>query len=482
MTASLPKLLAFGSAPLPFEPLRLQRSGNLRTWQFVKPLLDAGHEVRLLAARTPGSYPKDVPPVVEKHTGKLHYVSLTMERFIDAAFLQQQHDDFAPDAVLGINTFPASRAAALDTECPIWCDLNGWVMAEAQTKAATYDDDRYLSHFWNLERPILDRADVISAVSQAQAHALVGELATRGRLSGRMVGYEMCRHIPNALVETDTPIQPGRIRGHLVPSDAFVLLWVGGYNTWTDIDLLFDALDHTMARLPDLHFVSTGGALKGHDEVTFERFRKRIAASSFASRVHFAGWVPTAQVPSYYAESDLGCNVDRASYETTFGARNRINDMLKAGLPILTTLGTEISRQLADRSLVLTAKLGDAAGFAQQILWAHGHRQGLRAMGRDAKLFAQSTYSYARTTRPLVQWARSPSRAPDAGNVVELDESISFFGHPPNGQRAPEMDLATHCRNLENQLAIIQGSKIWRLREAYLRIMRRMRRRRITSS
>ncbi len=479
MTTALSRILVFGNAPLPFEPLRLQRSGNLRTWQFVKPLLDAGHEVLLLGVRIPDSYPEESPPLIDQRLGALQYSSMTVERFNNSADLQRQHDAFAPDAVLGINTFPAAQAVGLQTDCPIWCDLNGWAMAEAQTKAATYDDDRFLSHFWNLERPVLDRADVISAVSQAQTHALVGEAATRGRLSRVMVGYELCRHIPNALVASHAPADPGLVRGNLVPADAFVLLWVGGYNTWTDVDLLYDALDLAMGRLASLRFVSTGGALQGHDEVTFERFRQRIAASTFAHRVHFAGWVPTSQVPSYYAAADLGLNVDLASYETTFGARNRINDMLKAGLPILTTLGTEISCQLAERSLVLTAKLGDAKGLAQQITWAHEHRNELRAMGRDAQSFAQTTFSYARTTGPLVRWARSPSRAPDAGRVVELDESIDFFRqslapsstNPAKTTEANlELDLETHCRNLENQLEIIQRSKAWRLRQALLNL------------
>ena len=64
------------------------------------------------------------------------------------------------------------------------------------------------------------------------------------------------------------------------------------------------------------------------DELTFERFRASCDESPFRERFRFVGWVPTADVPNYYFESDLGLNVDSENYETTFGA----------GLPVLHTL------------------------------------------------------------------------------------------------------------------------------------------------
>ena len=108
-----------------------------------------------------------------------------------------------------------------------------------------------------------------------------------------------------------------------------VVLWAGGYNTWTDVDLLYEALIRAMAEVPEMCFVSTGGTIAGHDEITFHRFVERTRKSRFRDRFHFAGWVPTEDVPCYYFESDLGINVDSDNYETVFGARNRLNDMMK---------------------------------------------------------------------------------------------------------------------------------------------------------
>ncbi|MEL7061219.1 MAG: hypothetical protein AAGN46_14450, partial [Acidobacteriota bacterium] len=473
---------------------RLQRSGSLRTWHFVKPLLDAGHEVHLFGVRIPGSYPDDTPPEVVTVDGRLHYRSVAHELFHDLGYLQDHLESVAPDALIGVNSYPSSRAAALNTDLPLWCDANGWVMAEAQTKAATYDDDRYLAHFWNIEKAIVDRADVISTVSRAQSLAALGELAARGRLNRRTVGYDFCRHVPNALAAVTYEHRFEVVRGKLVPEDAFVVLWVGGYNTWTDVELLYGALERAMGERDDLHYVSTGGALPGHDDLTFEKFQRRIEDSSFRDRVHFAGWVPTEQVPSYYFEADLGLNVDIASNETLFGARNRINDMLKVGLPVLTTLGTEISQDLADRRLALVAEIGDTETFAEHLLWAAEHRERLRAMGAKASAFAHDAYSYERTTRELLAWAADPQRAPDGGQRIDIDSGIDFFSQPlPDedaadgaeaaGARAGE-DHELDCEELERELALAQNqvsklhsdlteitsSKMFKLWMAYLKV------------
>lgn len=472
------RLLILGHSPLPWEPSAIQCSGNLRTWHLVKPLLDAGHEVRLVAAQVPDSCPAEAERETEMRRDRLHYFSVAMDLFHDRGYLQGHHDAFDPDAIIGINNYPTSRTVNIETDRPVWCDLNGWAMAEAQTKAATYNDDAYLSHFWRMEASVLDRADVISTVSRAQAHATVGELAQRGRLSRRNVGYEFCHPIPNALSDNTYEHVPGVIRGSRVADDDFVLLWVGGYNTWTDVDLLFGALDRAMSQLNTLHFVSTGGALKGHDDLTFEKFRRRIQAASFRDRVHFAGWVPTSHVPSYYFESDLGINVDRRSYETQFGARNRLNDMLKAGLPILTTLGTEISYDLAQRDLALTAPMGDVESFAERILWAHDHREALRSMADAASTFAHRAYSYAHTVGPLLQWAEAPRRAPDRGEAVSFDGTIDFFREKSEDDASePEAtpayrDLDQRRRHLEEQLQAVTTSRVWRWYMAYIRARR----------
>ena len=425
------RILILGAAPLPFEPRERQYAPNLRTWHFTKPLIDDGHEVRLVAGRVPKTYPEGFDPIFVQTDNGFEYFSIEESLFQNGEFIQRYFDDFQPDAILGVNTHPSSRAVCLKTDRPIWCDLNGWIMAEAQTKCRVYDDDRYLSHFWKMEREILDRADVISTVSQAQAAATIGELATRGRLGKQTFGYEFVHTIPNAISEVEYRHGARVIRGVLTPEHAFVVLWAGGYNTWTDVDMVFDGLTAAMREVPDLHFVSTGGVIEGHDELTFKRFLDRIAVSDFRDRFHLAGWVPTADVPSYYFESDIGINVDSRNYETFFGARNRLNEWLKVGLPVLTTSGTEISKTIAEEGLGLTCGMGDTIGFGEQLIWAAGHREELKKMAERGRSFVLDRFSYTKTTEPLRAWAKNPRRAPDNGVRVEFRD-LDFFRDVPD--------------------------------------------------
>ncbi|MEM7587761.1 MAG: glycosyltransferase [Acidobacteriota bacterium] len=432
------RLLILGAAPLPFEPQRRQYAANLRTWHVTRPLLDDGHTVRLIGCRLPETYPADADPASLIERERLEYFSISGELFHDTGYVQKLCDEFEPEAILGVNTHPSSRAVLIDTDVPIWCDLNGWIMAEGQTKSYVYDDDRYLSHFWNMEREVLDRADFISTVSEAQANATVGELAVRGRLNSKNFGHEFVHRVPNAISEIDYQHSKNVVRGKVVPEDAFVVLWAGGYNTWTDVDLLYRALTTAMHRVDHLYFVSTGGAIEGHDEITFETFRRNAAEGEFADRFHFAGWVPTEDVPSYYFESNLGINVDSFNYETIFGARNRLNEMMKVGLAVLTTAGTEISNIIAAHGLGLTTATGDAEAFAEQLIWAARHPEKLAEMAAASKAFVHEEYSYERTTEPIRAWARSPTRAPDHGQRVEFGR-FDFFSQPePEAEEARE--------------------------------------------
>ncbi len=465
------RILILGAAPLPFEPRERQYAPNLRTWHFTKPLIGDGHEIRLVAGRVPNTYPDDVDPVIQQSDRGFEYVSVAGSLFQNEVFLKQHYDEFQPDAILGVNTHPSSRVVSIDTDKPIWCDLNGWVMAEAQAKCRVYGNDRYLSHFWKMEREILDRADVISTVSEAQAFATVGELATRGRLGKETFGYNFVHTIPNAISEVAFQHNSRVIRGVLAPEGAFVVLWAGGYNTWTDVDLLFDALTAAMEEISDLHFVSTGGVIEGHDEVTFNRFLKRIRSSEFSDRFHLAGWVPTADVPSYYLESDIGINVDSDNYETVFGARNRLNEWLKVGLPVLTTAGTEISRIIADNDLGLSCPTGDTAAFAQRLIWAARNRTNLKKTAEKAQVFAQEQFSYGRTTEPLREWAQSPTRAPDKAIRVEFDD-VDFYSEQPEKvdlerrlmvAREQLVELEAEHNETRHQLGLIHQSKMWRI-------------------
>jgi hypothetical protein len=85
-----------------------------------------------------------------------------------------------------------------------------------------------------------------------------------------------------------------------------------------------------MAQHPKIVFVSTGGAIPGHDEKTFARFSQAVENSPHRNRYVLHGWVPTEDVPNYYLEANVALNIDRWSIEGEVGYRTRTLDWIMA--------------------------------------------------------------------------------------------------------------------------------------------------------
>ncbi len=215
----------------------------------------------------------------------------------------------------GDGAVPSSLAVQIKTGKPIWADLFGSLLAEAQAKAEVYSDNFYTSYWRKFEVLTLKRADMFSTVSMPQKYSLIGELGILGRLNRYTLNYDFIQVMPICFDEEPFQHQKNALRNVRVKADDFVIFWSGGYNTWTDAETLFRGLVKAMERNEKIKFVSTGGAIDRHDDITFAKFCDDVRQSKYQDRFIFLGWVPTADVPNFYLESDVGINIDRFSYE-----------------------------------------------------------------------------------------------------------------------------------------------------------------------
>jgi glycosyltransferase involved in cell wall biosynthesis len=419
------RILLFGFSPLPVENSHRLHAPGIRTWQMASPLLADGHELLLVCCRYGAGYEADEPDTIELERPEdgLRCLLLRDALFNNADHLQALHDDFRPDCVVGATVIPSAAAVKLETRAPIWADLFGHFMAEGQAKASVYQDDELLISYFGIARSILLRADIFSTVSHAQELAAIGELGLSGRLNSRTSDYSFTVEIPCAMDAEPFPQAGPVIRGDLVTGDDFVILWSGGYNTWADVDTLFRALESAMSRDPGIRFVSIGGELAGQDDRTYPRFREMVDRSSIRGRCFFKGWIPTAEVPAYYADADVGINVDKDIYEVRLGSKNRILDWMRAGLPAVCSRVCELSMALEEAGVGYTYPPGDHASLADTILRLAADRQGTRALRRRVREYALGHYTFAITTEPLRRWVRDPLPAPDRDNPVRLEQN-----------------------------------------------------------
>jgi glycosyltransferase involved in cell wall biosynthesis len=476
------RIFCIGTGPLLSGEARTFSGQCLRTLHFVEPLRAAGHEIELIVHPVPGALdPAATEAIAEEreHHG-LPYAQLLINdeaRFLP--YLQERMEGFRPDAILGINPYPAHLTCLLDTAAPIWCDLNGYAMAEGQTRAYLDDDDACLAHFHRHELGVVRRADRFSTVSTPQKHALLGELAVVGRLGRFTFDYDFATVVPNAVADHYRDLGAGE-RASLELGDApalFRVLWCGGFNTWTDVELLFYALQSAMEHLPELRFVATGGSVIGHDEKTYERFARLVQASPVAERCELRGWIAATEVDSLLMQCDLGINIDSKNNETVFGARNRITTMLGCGLPVLTTLGAEISWDLQQRGLGLFVELGDAKGLVEKLVYAVGHRKELRELGRRGREFAIEEYAPAKTIRACLEWMSNPRPAPDnAERLRQRDDDRPLSQRPLNAIEAELAELTDapldDLLRDRAELQRIRGGRLFKTAKAIKSILR----------
>lgn len=469
------KILLLGGCPLPFENELKTHSTGFRTWQFTAPLLEDGHEVCLVASRLLYQPPGNTEAVTKTVKDNLIYYAVDNAIFEGTDFIQSIHDSFQPDCIIGANAFPSYMAARLKMDKPIWADLNGHLMTEAQSAAFAFDDDQYIDHFLQHEIAILSRADVISVITQPQLYATLGELGLSGRLNKYTAEYEFVRHVFIALEPVEHKPTKKVLRGLGVTNEDFVILWSGGYNTWADVDTLFAGLEKTMAQNPHIVFVSTGGQIDGHDEVTYPHFLELIRASAYAGRFIMRGWGPKEDVPNYYLESDVGINIDKNTLEGVLGTRNRILDWTRAGLPTLTTNLCELTQIMAREGICYTVPTGDPDALAASILHLSEHRDELKALGERARRYMFEQFSYEKTTLPLRQWAANPAHAPDWGkrstvfplHKDEEEPSVPALMDRLAKQERTIQHLFSQVNTLSEALDGIRATRWWKVATTY---------------
>lgn len=415
------RVAMFGLGPMRWEQSTRLFALPLRTWHFAATLARDRHQVVLFSMRTAAfeGWPPEKVTRVERDGVVVYSLSehLLHER---PDWVRAQLQELSPECIVGVNRDPAALAANFADELPFWADINGDPMAEAQAKAEVVGSDAWTPEFYRRFVPVLMRADRFSTCSNPQRAALIGQLAMIGRLTGPNASADLVHAVPNSIDDGELARFSAIERRPRNPDDPFVLLWSGGYNTWCDPDLLYEAVDRAMTESPALRFVSTGGAIEGHYTDGFDRFRARVAASGHADRYHFAGWVQTAELPAYYADAHAAVLTDRFGYEGLLGARTRMLDWLAAGLPVVSTRLSEISHDVEREGAGLCSPCGDVDAMVDNILRLVREPELAVTYGEAGRAYARRELRASRQLEALREWAARPERAPDGERRLTL--------------------------------------------------------------
>lgn len=425
------RVLLIGYNPPQLVQDRKIEAAHYRTWQFLQPLLADGHKVCLCGGSA------DEPPsngrVPDGWRDLLTYHPIPYGRRGWVQKLQEAHDAFGPDCIVAVNFSHCLYSTKLNSSQPIWMDIYGEVMTILQAALYRSQSNRGLPTTLAFLRQVLQRGDVFSGCGLPQRHALVGELAMAGRLNRHTFGYEFVHAIlPGAPPSMNGQLQRANdgaeamLDQYGLKDDDFLVLWCGGYNAWTDVNTLFAGLEYAMARDSRVHYLSAGANTYDATDNVYDQLLEMIARSLYRQRFHMLGWQPWTEIPKCYAASDVGLNIDAYHYETVYGTRTRLVEMMAAELPVITSLGSELSYQLQQEGAGLTFDIGDAHQLGQHILDLAHDLSLQEKLKERASSFAQDSLSFAATTAALREWVCAPSRAPDHVESVSRLQRLEY--------------------------------------------------------
>ena len=194
----------------------------------------------------------------------------------------------------------------------------------------------------------------------------------------------LIENAPGSSEEEATAAQAAAIRQSLGVSDtAPIILYTGTFEPYQGLDLLFDAMAIVRASSPDARLVLAGGK---PDQIA--RARERARAVGIEDAIMFAGERPAEDIPAFLLAADVLVSPRSRGTNTPL----KIYQYLRSGKPIVATRLLTHTQVLTDDIAVLTG--ATAHEFAGGILAALTDRGRAAAIGRQARLMAETKYSY----------------------------------------------------------------------------------------
>jgi len=433
VTAPSQTVLVLGVGPVPPEkPERLHAPG-LRLWSLARFLVSQGYDVVIAMVGFAGhdedlistaGRERDETLVAEKLPHNILLYRLPYRVEVAARRIRAIAERHRPRCVVSATDFMNLAAVSARLPVPVWADLLGQPMAERQLLCDVYGSDEGLRGQWEYVLPVLLGADRFSVCSARQRCMMLGELGAVGRLNRHTAHTNLVDVLlPNHLAGEEFRHERNVLRGVRLRADDFVVLWSGGYNTWTDVDTLFQGLERAIAQHPRIVFVSIGGEIAGHDDQTYKRFLRMIEGSRYKHRYELCGWVKPDECANYYLESNVALNIDRWSIEGEVGYRTRILDWIMAGLPVVTTVLCELTEDLAARNFVTTFRIGDPKDLGIKLAALAVDCSLAMRQTAKAREHLRATLAPETAWAPLAAWVADPRPAPDLPPPAERPKS-----------------------------------------------------------
>ena len=270
----------------------------------------------------------------------------------------------------------------------------------------------------------LAQCDFFLCASDRQRFLYLGQLAALGRINVANYAHDpqldgLLAVVPFGM-EEDAPKHTRKVLKGVHPAIGArdkVILWGGGLYNWFDPETLIRAVAGLAERRPNvrLFFQGTKHPHPGVPEMGVVARSRELARELgvYGTQVIFNdSWVDYADRQNYLVEADAGVSAHFDHVETTFSFRTRILDYLWGGLPMVVTEGDSFADLIMRENLGVVVPERDPGALAdalERVLYDVAFIAETKA--NIARVRADFVWS--KTLEPLLEYARSPHRAPD---------------------------------------------------------------------
>lgn len=430
-------VVVFGCGPMNCEPEFSVLAPGARTWQIVQTVVNGlvlaevkaprvivcaldsqprPHSSRPLRFSIPSEFPTGEGPAPSV---SIDYVPLPIENFKMAgtgAFEGGPAPDEPIHAVVATGSVqPWATAAefAAVRQAPLWVDVFGDPLAEIQSRAELYPDQKAEndSLYWHSVKLMLHAllgGDRFSSLSSRQRFSVIGQLGVAGRLNRLTKGYEFVYSIPYGVFESTAPLLPAPVE-----HPYFTVMWCGSFNTWMDVETLAYGLVRAWREYRRLRVRIVGGRCANYNDRSFDQFIELVRKEGAIQMIEVLDWQPLGALQKLYAECDVGLSIDRPTYEALLGSRTRFIHFLLAGKPVISTAITELAEDLAKAGALLPFRAGDADDLARAVLEAVHSRTQLAERAEALRKYIFEWFNGRVIGAPLMEWLAAPTWAPD---------------------------------------------------------------------
>ncbi|MGF1543088.1 MAG: glycosyltransferase family 4 protein [Parvularculaceae bacterium] len=246
-----------------------------------------------------------------------------------------------------LNTLPAAASLARDVSARIIYDSH-----ELETHRQPPPPPLRRRFIARLERSLIKNAETVITVSDA----IADHLAELYEIERPLV----VRNAPAELRPSGAPARPGLRAASDLSERTPLLVYTGAVVFNRGIDVVVEAL----ASLPDCHFAAVGP----HHDPTVEKLRARAVELGVDGRFHLPPAVAPHEVVDFVASADIGViPIIPVTLSYEYALPNKLFEMAFAGLPIVSSNLTEISKFISAYRLGETFPPGDVAAFVDRV-------------------------------------------------------------------------------------------------------------------